>query len=453
MKVLNLFRFHHWLMVLGFSFFLSACGSGGGGNPSYDGSVSLNINTLTFSSIKDIDIQDKQIVRAIVTGKDVTQVGAIFPPGVSEPAWIKNVEFLPLASVPNALDITITVDAIGLPPGEYNTTLRIAAATDARSVIAYQDIQISLKVEIKLAVVQKDLLIEYMVSTVPTPTPIDVVGDGIGWTASTNQAWLKLDRESGFGRQKIQLNVETAGLQSGEYSGQITLINAQNAEEVIIKVSLKAKPRYEFSLARVDLSAVAGSRGNYATVMVRDILKADAGRWTVGADQPWIRLAPHFTTPQGASGGFGVAADASGLIEGNYDGVITLTDSESGYSVPFLVKALVVPRPPSNLVSPLSIPNSYFWSYATIDRITQMPAIEISSTGAPLQWKATANSSWIKLSSTEGITPGMLVYSVDTSGLSVGSTYSGLISVSSFNGIIGWVADISVIIKAVTPIP
>jgi len=59
--------------------------------------------------------------------------------------------------------------------------------------------------------------------------------------------------------------------------------------------------------------------------------------------------------------------------------------------------------------------------------------VAVSATGAALQWTASKDASWISLGTTAGSTPGTLVVSADSSGLSAG-VYQGRVTVSAGSG-------------------
>jgi Viral BACON domain len=440
-------RIFRWLSLFAMGIALAGCGGGGGtGSALPSGTISVSTNSLSYATIKDINNQIKQTVSVTVSGKDIAQIGAIFPPGTPEAPWINNVEFIqPPAQVYNR-DMVITVDGSNLSAGTYTTTLRVAIARQDFSIIAYQDIQITYKVEIKLAMVQTELLLEYMAGTgqLVNPTTVEIVGDGIPWTVSADQAWLKLDRTSGMGRQKIIASVDQAGIEPGIYIGNITLTNTTTLEKTVIKVTLKCVARIVFSKPRLDFSGSFGAQGVSSnidnSVFVTD-MATPSSKLTVKSDQPWAKIILFYMG--NANADFTVSPELTGLAVGKYTSVITVTDPVNGYSVPFTVTLTITP-------STLSLPITRIEAGAVLDSVTQQGDIDIFSTGAPVYWTASVSQSWIKLANSNGVTPSKLTVSVDSAGLAFNSTHSGVITLT--DPALNQSVDISITAKVIAPV-
>ena len=145
--------------------------------------------------------------------------------------------------------------------------------------------------------------------------------------------------------------------------------------------------------------------------------------WTVNNSASWLSVSPLSGSNAGT---LTVSANINGLAQGTYNTNITVTAPGATGSPQSVAVTLVISSPKLG-VSPSSI---------TFDGIQGQPnpaPVPISITnqgGGTINWTATANGSWLSLSSTSGTAPSTTNAQVNISGLAIGS-YPGSVQVSS----------------------
>ena len=144
----------------------------------------------------------------------------------------------------------------------------------------------------------------------PAPQAVNISNSGgspLNWTATASQPWMTLSTTpngagattiSGTGAQTIWVQVSTASLIPGPYSGtvNITAPGAIPAAQTV-NVSLTLAPPPSLSAAPTTI-AFAGTAGATLTAQSVNITNSGGGtlNWTAGVTQPWLTLS---TTPNG----------------------------------------------------------------------------------------------------------------------------------------------------------
>ncbi|HLP59673.1 MAG TPA: Ser-Thr-rich GPI-anchored membrane family protein, partial [Candidatus Deferrimicrobium sp.] len=88
------------------------------------------------------------------------------------------------------------------------------------------------------------------IQTSPQTVTIGNKGGGaLNWTAQSDQQWIQVTPNSGFGNKKIQVNVQSSGLAYGNYSGVISISDpaAINSPQVVtVKLTVAASSSVPF---------------------------------------------------------------------------------------------------------------------------------------------------------------------------------------------------------------
>jgi len=167
-------------------------------------------------------------------------------------------------------------------------------------------------------------------------------GSPLNWTATASQPWMTLSTTpngagattiSGTGAQTIWVQVSTASLIPGPYSGtvNITAPGAIPASQTV-NVSLTLSPPPSLSATPTSI-AFAGTAGTVLTAQSVNITNAGGGtlNWTASVTQPWLTLS---TSPNGGGSqtltGTGpqtiwVQVVINGLNAGSYTDVVSIT--------------------------------------------------------------------------------------------------------------------------------
>jgi uncharacterized protein (TIGR03437 family) len=131
-----------------------------------------------------------------------------------------------------------------------------------------------------------------------------------------------------------------------------------------------------------------------------------------------------------APGQLTINADAASLAPGSYTGRVTVTPTSGN---PFDINVTLTVTASGELrVTPATLA---FAHQTTASSVPPSQTVQISSTGSPLTWNATASSTgnWLQVSPATGTTgTNALTVSVNPTGLAAG-TYNGTVSVSSPN--------------------
>lgn len=175
--------------------------------------------------------------------------------------------------------------------------------------------------------------------------------------------WLSLSQNSGRTPAQVQVNVSTAGLAPGRYTGTLTF--TARAGQQIVPVTLTVTP-VACALTALATLSLQGSAGQ-ATPLSQNATLGSNGdcpnalNWTSSAvvltpsGGSWLSAASSgtFTPPAGAS--LAIQADLAGLSAGTYNGIVNVSavDSVTSLSVGIVQIAVTLTvLPPCTLQTP-----------------------------------------------------------------------------------------------------
>ncbi len=161
----------------------------------------------------------------------------------------------------------------------------------------------------------------------------------LNWTAAvtpiTGGNWLSLNQSSGTAPATLSLSARTTGLDAGVYAAQITVTaaGATGSPAVVYATMVLAAPQPSFAVAPdvINLSAAAGSA---ATTQVLQVSATGTVSFTAAASLSngtnWLAVTPASgTATPAAPATVAVRLDPSALTAGTYQGLITVTDTNT----------------------------------------------------------------------------------------------------------------------------
>ncbi len=177
-----------------------------------------------------------------------------------------------------------------------------------------------------------------------------------------------------------------------------------------------------------DQLAFASTPGGSASSQTVSVSNTGSGTlpFTTQSDSSWLSASPSTGT---APATLTVTADPTGLAGGIYTGNVSVTSAGASNSPQKIATTFTI-NSAALKVAPLAL--SYFGSYGGASPASQAVAIS-NSGGGSLTWSASANVTWLHLSSASGSAPASLSVTAVTTGLGPG-TYSGTVTITSANG-------------------
>jgi Viral BACON domain len=173
--------------------------------------------------------------------------------------------------------ITVSVFVSGLATGTYNGTLSVYAPGSTNSPM---NIPVTLSVQSGLLAVAPNALTFFGATTLnPAGQTVNITNSGAGtlnWSGTTDSSWLSLTSSSGTAPSATTVNVNSASLATGQYSGNVIVTSPQAANSPLsIPATLQV-----------------------GTLLFNDNFSAGAGNWTV--------------SPVGSPANWSVASNAYG---------------------------------------------------------------------------------------------------------------------------------------------
>jgi hypothetical protein len=266
-------------------------------------------------------------------------------------------------------------------------------------------------------------------------------GDTSGPNAAAG-VWLYYDtNRSGFNGTKIVGGVSasagsytwnTSNMAEGAYYIHSVISNGLNTNMVyarwpiVIDHSGGGTSSPTISLNKTSLSFTASGNKTFT------VSNSGGGtlNWTASDNASWISVSPS----SGAnSGTVTVTVNASGKSAGTYSGKVTITDSNATNSPKTVNVTLTVSGGGGSGTPKISLSRIRMWFGGAGSSLTSPQyCIVGNSASGTLNWSASSNKSWLKISPTSGVNTGQLKVSVSKSGLGLG-TYEGRITISDPN--------------------
>lgn len=310
-------------------------------------SIDLNKDSLSFSHVKGSSNPASQSfsIRNFGLGTLNYQINA-------DKSWVS-----PSPNSGNSSgewdDINVSVNAASLDPGDYYAKITITSLDADNSP---QQVDVSLQVNStggsNKASIQLDRLNMYFLSDSPKYFRIRNSGQGIlNYDIKANKAWILIspkEGESGGEWDSIRVAVNSSNLALGVHTGILTITSpeASNSPRQIKVTLTKQKPRIQLDRTSMDFHAVAkGGNPESQSFRIRNS-KSGSLNYSIQTNQGWLKTSPKNGASTGEWDTITVTVNTSSLLEGDYDGRITVNASGSENSPQHLPVHLKVALPP-----------------------------------------------------------------------------------------------------------
>lgn len=267
---------------------------------------------------------------------------------------------------------------------------------------------------------------------------ISNTGQGtLDWNVSADQAWMTVNPENGTGSETVNIIINTTGLQSGRYSGIISVdsnagtrygkisLDVINTPNVNIKTTQNA-PILKLSQNSLKLESIDAGESTKKVLKISN----DGGgtlEWKLSADKAWIDLYPLSGSNNGS---VIVTIDTSDLGPGNYNGNIMVTSNGGNEGVTI---KLNIPSPtptptitPTHTITPVLA--SITVSPATVSVVVGDSQNFITNPRDQFDNPITAIVEWTSSNTSVGTIDGNGVFTAKAAGQIVITATSGVIS-------------------------
>ncbi|MBT8397372.1 MAG: hypothetical protein HKO65_12900 [Gemmatimonadetes bacterium] len=271
--------------------------------------------------------------------------------------------------------------------------------------------------------------------TVPDSASVILTGvnsAGADWTATTETSWISLSTPTGSGTARLRWTRDLTGMGKGTYVGTIR-VSADGAidsptEVVDTMVVLAPRQMTVDPGSRTHTFAVGSATPVQETASVGITgTNASLATWeaTHGGSH-WLTI----TTPSAqGSGMLEWTKDPTGLEEGVHVDTILVSSVGADGTPTSIVDSLIMNSPPVGLDPTVRGGNALAGS---IELVHDSARVLIAGDGGD-QWTAVSDSPWLTFTAGNGSGDGVLRWTRNPSGLTLG-TYSGTITVESTNG-------------------
>ncbi len=281
----------------------------------------------------------------------------------------------------------------------------------------------------------------------PPPQNISITNSGdslLRWRVSSDQAWLSVFPDTGSTlqeRDQIVVRVATTSLRAGTYSGSLTLLS--NGGETTINVDLEISALPAALHARPTSLSFTATEGLVNPPFQAVLVNNTGGgtlNWSTSEDAIWLSVFPSTGTTTSETDTIWVSASITIVRAGTYSSVFNINSNAGTQTI--TVNFLVNPQPPVLAADPASLS---FTGFPAGPNPPPQTLIIRNAGGGTLNWFATVDQAWLRVSPQTGDTRtelDTLRITIDLTNLSSGN-YNGTIRIASIAG------DISVRVNLV----
>jgi uncharacterized protein (TIGR03437 family) len=318
-----------------------------------------------------------------------------------------------------------------LTPGTYTGYITITPSTGAPATV-----QVTLVVSAvpQLTPTPSSLLFYYQVGGTSNQTSqqITLTAGAQNFTysfAPGYPTWINLDYPNGTvaaGQiQHVTVTVTPPSSCTSSCSANLVLNTSPGAaQSVSVTVTASTNPLLNLPTTAISFPTYQMGTTPPAAVSVTPGSTGAALAYTVTTSTSWLTVTPTSgTTPTPVS----IGVNPINLLPGTYNGTVSFLASGVTQSISV---TLTVTNNPVLVASPTSL----WFAFQSGQALPAAQTINLTSNnGAPLNYSATSNASWlIPTSQTSGTTDSTLTVFANTSGLSAG-TYNGQIAITATN--------------------
>jgi uncharacterized protein (TIGR03437 family) len=338
---------------------------------------------------------------------------------------------------------SIAVHPEGLTPDTYTGSIVITAAGAGNTP---QTVPVTLKVtnEPQITLATNALAFNYQTGrTLPSPWIVTVGSTAapLSFTAAATTSsggnWLLVSPASGTTGTDLRIEVApsvVSALAAGQYTGKVSVTSpGQTPQEIAVTLWVSSQALLNPSRAYLSFTAPAGGGiPNPETLTIASTGDPIDVNATVTVDTPqgsnWLVVG---FTPGPSPRQLTVVGNPSGLPPGVYRGSINVTSPTAGVTN----SGLVIPVTLTVTSGTLNVsPAALTFTQTSGGAAPASKNIDVTSTGSPLTWTATATTNiggtWLSHGPGSGTTPGTISVGVSAGTLPAG-TYTGQITVVS----------------------
>jgi len=410
-----------WLAGATIAVALAACGGGGSDSPSATVSVSDSSVTLA-ESYEDAQSPEPQSLTVNVSGNGIAAVGLAFDPDYPVEAWVG----AEMAGSASPYTVTIGLSATAAV-GEHTAHLLVGAVDKDGNILDSEPVTVSYKVVARLRVDTPSLAFEGVNgATPPAAVHLGVSGDGLGWTASSPDAWIHVGNASGTGAGQFDVDVDDSGLVSGVHTGSV-VVTSSDGQSVTVPVTFNlTTTALSVSSASLSFGGASGRDGSSQTLELSLGTDGNAYSWEIQSLPAWLSASATSGTVSETPQSITLTPDLAKASAGSYTTVMSVVAHVNGDTVTQQVNlSLNVDAHRLYLtedgVAFTSAPN---WS-----RLTRTVTVK-DNFGRATPWTATSDKSWLSVTAS-GTAGGSLSLSANPASLAADSLSIATVTLKS----------------------
>jgi len=416
-----------WLLAFVAGLALVGCGGGGGGGGgltdySTAPGLTLSASSASFTTMEGMPPSAAQNINVTVTSNEVQKVVVGYPPGVPVPGWLQ----VQLAGSLASSVLTISAGGAGVAPGTYRVTLRVAVGRADDSLIAYRDIQVTLRVDAALVPGVGSLSQNGVSGASPGSTMLSINAPGLTWTATSTAPWMQLSAVAGTGSGTLTVNFLPAGLAPGSYSTEIVLSGSNGVVQRITVTFTVAAPALTVGTGAVVIGGPNGRDPVAQTVPMSLNTGANAYTWTVSGVPTWLNLSASGGVIDGAGQMLTFTPVVANAPLGISNITLRFTASINGVDRSTDV-AVTLNRDEHRLIGETN--GVAFVSTPSVTRLTRALTLR-SSFDTAVNWTASSNVPWLAVTP-NGTTGGTLTLVANPAGLAVDQVHMATVNVAA----------------------
>lgn len=231
--------------------------------------------------------------------------------------------------------VNVTVNRIGLSPGNYFGTIKIESIYESRNI------DVSMTIEQPPLLSYSPLIMNF--GEIESTGLIEITNTGGGilnWQLSANQPWINFSLKNGSNqanqKNEIGVQIDRTGLQPGNYSADINISSNGGTGTIPISMIVLEKPVISISKHILDfntgLTSLSFKISNSGTGVLN---------WNIdGSLEPWISVSSSSGSVTTEEAEITVTINRALLSEGQHNSNINITSNGGNESVDIKVESL-----------------------------------------------------------------------------------------------------------------
>jgi uncharacterized protein (TIGR03437 family) len=394
--------------------------------------LSVAPNTLAFNYQVNAQVPAAQVLTVKSSGTQLASIATVAT--ASGGNWLAVSPAV--STTPGAL--SVSVNPVGLPVGNYTGTVTISAPGASNTP---QNVAVTMVVSTSpfLSVSQPSLTFNYQVGgAAPAAQPLTVSGtsNAMSYTVTPTTAsggnWLAVNPATGATASVVNVSVNATGLLPGTYTGSLSIASAgavNTPQTVPVTLIVTDTPVLNIAPTSLSFSYQSGAAAPAAQTLA---LASSAGSLnyvssaTTASGGNWLAVTP---TSGATPGSLSVSVNPVGLLPGTYEGSVTVM--AAGQSAPQIVPVtFTILAGLTMSASPASL--TFYHQINTTPPGAQ--TLKVTSSGTAFNFSASVSTAsggnWLAATPSSSSTPGTLTVSINPAGLALG-TYNGTITLTS----------------------